>query len=53
MEKGRIEKHDSSSDQSPSDKEHIDDPVAIIDREVPDPDAHLSEEERKRIVCPC
>ena len=46
--------HDSSSDQSPSDREkNVESPspdgVAQLNREVPDPDEHLSEEERKKI----
>lgn len=41
-----------SDSQSPSDNEkHIGhSPVDRINQEIPDPDAHLSEEERKKIV---
>jgi hypothetical protein len=46
-----IDQRDSNSDQSPSDHEkHTENkPVAALDLELPDPDAGLSEEERKRI----
>lgn len=41
-----------SDSQSPSDNEkHTgQSPIDLINQEVPDPDAHLSEEERKKIV---
>ena len=42
-----------SDSQSPSDNEkHIDksSPIDIINQEGPDPDAHLTEEERRKIV---
>ena len=55
MEKAAVEKRDSTSDQSPSDKEGRPDPSAIdaFNRAIPDPDEGLSEEERKKIVCSC
>jgi hypothetical protein len=50
MEKAQAQR-DSNSDQSPSDHEkHVEtSPANAIDRELPDPDAGLSEEERKHI----
>lgn len=42
---------DSDSGQSPSDHERTVDklPIDAVDGEIPDPDAHLSEEERKKM----
>ena len=45
------EKLDRNGDHSPSDNEKFpEDPIAVLNRRVPDPDAGLSEQERKRIV---
>lgn len=45
-----MEKHDVS-DRSPSDYEtHVESPKDRLNKEVPDPDAHLSEAERAAIV---
>jgi hypothetical protein len=52
MEKATVERHgDSDSGQSPSDHEKgtEESPIDVVNREVPDPDAHLSEEERKKL----
>ena len=53
MEERTDLKRDSDSGQSPSDHEKPlkDSVIDAIDREVPDPDAHLSQEERAKIVC--
>jgi hypothetical protein len=55
MAKAEVDNHDTSSDQSPSDKEtHVEPgPVQDLDDLVPDPDDGLSEAERKAIVRPC
>ena len=57
MEKATLEKGDSGSDQSPPlPGYHEEAPyekrnsLDVINREVPDPDEGLSEEERKKIV---
>lgn len=38
----------SPSDHDKNDKDHDGD---VLDQDVPDPDAHLSDEERKKIIC--
>lgn len=48
----KMETSDRKESDSPSDNEkHLrQSPLDAIDQEVPDPDAHLSDEERKKIV---
>ena len=52
MDDKATQDYKESDSQSPSDNEkHIGhSPIDRVNQEIPDPDAHLSEEERKKIV---